>query len=104
MEELTRIGERNRRILAAFLKEKGIYDEFVMNTKEHRKKGSCSSINNIFNAEDLTNLFSSFFIFVGAPYPSRLNVFDRYGYWNELSKLWSSYVYYQAYRKYENIW
>ena len=104
MEELSRIGERNRRILAAFLKEKGIYDEFVLNTKEFRKRHNCSSHANIFNTQDLINLFDSFFVFVGAAYPTHLDAFDRYGYWNKLSKDWASYVYYQEYKKYENIW
>lgn len=104
MEELTRIGERNRRILAAFLKEKKIYDDFVMNTKEFRKRRNCSSHNNIFNTQPLACLFDVFFTFACVPYPSHFGVVRRFEYWNKLSKEWKSYVYYQEYKKYENIW
>lgn len=104
MEELTIIGKKHRRILAVFLKEKGIYDDFVMNTKEFRKGRNCDSHNNLFNTQPLEYLFESFFSFACVPYPSNLIFIQRFEYWNNFCKKWKSYVYYQEYKKYENIW
>ena len=104
MEELTIIGEKNRRIFAAFLKEKGIYDEFVINTREFKKGRYCSSNNNLFNTQSLEYLFKSFFSFACVPYPSNLNFIERFEYWTDLYQKWKEFCYYQKYKYEYNIW
>lgn len=122
MEKLSEYGEEYRRILTYFLKKKGIYEDFVANTKHFNTKVVSKSnylhgrqyYNGIFNQvawdnEGLVGLFEKFFSFASAKYPKTIkgydgtckesNIFTRHNYWLSLLKEWENFIYRREYEE-----
>lgn len=106
MEELSRKGKKNRKILMMFLKEKSLIGDYMGNVLEYRCNHKVCSINNIFNTESLDTLFHAFFSFASSSYPKGVgDVFSIYLFWMEKEQEWKNYCYFQEYKEYEyDIW
>jgi len=122
MVSLSEYGEKYRRILTYFLKKKGIYEDFVANTKHFNTNVISKSnylrgrqyYNGIFNQvawdnEGLVGLFREFFSFSSAKYPKRIrlssgtfedtNIFSRFEFWNTKCKEWENFIYKREYEE-----
>ena len=122
MDSLSEYGEKYRRILTYFLKKKGIYEDFVANTKHFSTEVVSKSnhlrgrqyYNDIFNQfacdnEGLVGLFGGFFSFMSTKYPEaikghddtckKLNIFARYNYWISLLEEWKNFIYRREYEE-----
>lgn len=122
MDNLSEYGEKYRRILTYFLKKRGIYEDFVANTKHFNTNVVSKSnhlrgrqyYNDIFNQfawnnEGLVGLFGGFFSFAKTKYPKtikrhdgtckELNIIDRYDYWLSLLGEWQNFIYKREYEE-----
>ena len=106
MEELSRKGKKNRKILMMFLKEKGLIGDYIGSVLEYRCNHKVCSINSIFNTESLDTLFHAFFSFACSSYPKGVGYrFSNYLFWMEKEQEWKNYCYFQKYYICEyNIW
>ena len=122
MDSLSEYGEKYRRILTYFLKKKGIYDDFVANTKHFNTKVVSKSnflrgrqyYNGIFNQvvwnnEGLVGLFKEFFSFTSTKYPKKIrlssgtfedsNIFSRFEFWIAKCEEWEDFIYKREYEE-----
>ena len=121
MDSLSEYGEKYRRILTYFLKKKGIYEDFVANTKYQHSVINKHSVffkrqyyNGIFNQaawdnNGRVNLFGDFFAFTSTKYPETIkghdgtckesNIFARYNYWISMLEEWQNFIYRREYEE-----